>query len=86
MTNQEAIETLKTAMAEVEWGYPIGYAAAFDLAVKALKKQEPMPVNVTRNFNNYEFDHCPICGRDFYGPYKRPLYCDKCGQAVKWDK
>lgn len=46
MTNQEVIETLKTAMAEVEWGYPIGYAAAFDMAIKALEKQDDPDTNV----------------------------------------
>lgn len=49
MTNKEAIETIKTAIAEVEWEYPIGYAAAFDMAVKALEKQEvPDLVKVVR--------------------------------------
>ena len=36
MTNQEAIEIIKTAIAQVEWDYPMDYAAAFDMAVKAL--------------------------------------------------
>lgn len=39
MTNEEAIETIKTAIAEVEWEYPMNYAAAFDMAIEALKKQ-----------------------------------------------
>jgi septation ring formation regulator EzrA len=41
MTPNEAIETIKIAQAEVEWEYPIDYAAAFDEAVKALEKQIP---------------------------------------------
>lgn len=45
MTNQEAIETIKTAMAEVEWWYPIGYAAAFYMAIKALEKQDNPDTN-----------------------------------------
>jgi len=37
MTNQEAIEIIKTAIAQVEWDYPMDYAAAFDMAIKALE-------------------------------------------------
>lgn len=40
MTNQEAIDIIKTAIAELEWEYPMDYAAAFDMAVKALEQQE----------------------------------------------
>ena len=37
MTKEQAIETIKTAIAEVEWEYPMDYAAAFDMAIKALE-------------------------------------------------
>lgn len=40
MTREEAIEVIKLAMAQVEWDYPMDYAAAFDMAIKALE-QEP---------------------------------------------
>lgn len=39
MTNEEAIKTIKTAISEVEWEYPIDYAAAFEVAIKALEEQ-----------------------------------------------
>lgn len=39
MTNQEAIDTIKTAIAQVEWDYPMDYAAAFDMAVKVLEEE-----------------------------------------------
>ena len=39
MTNKEAIETIKIALAEVEWEYPMDYAAAFEMAIEALEKQ-----------------------------------------------
>lgn len=39
MTSEEAIEAIKTAIAEVEWEYPLDYAAAFDMAIEALEKQ-----------------------------------------------
>lgn len=37
MTNKEAIEIIKTAIAEVEWTYPMDYAVAFEKAIKALE-------------------------------------------------
>ena len=40
MTNQEAIETIKLAQAQIEWEYPMDYAAAFDMAISALQEQE----------------------------------------------
>ena len=39
MTNKEAIETIKIAMAEVEWNYPMDYTVAFEMAIDAIKKQ-----------------------------------------------
>ncbi len=55
-------------------------------ALALLKEQEPKPVKVKKNAYNHEFYHCPNCDREFYGPYKRPNYCDQCGQAVKWNE
>lgn len=40
MTKQEAIETIKTAIARVEWEYPMDYAVAFDMAIEALRQPE----------------------------------------------
>ena len=37
MTNQEAIGIIKTAIAEVEWEYPMEMAAAMDRAIEALE-------------------------------------------------
>lgn len=37
MTPKEAIELIKIARAEVEWEYPLDYAAAFDKAIEALQ-------------------------------------------------
>lgn len=49
-------------------------------ALELLKEQEPKPVKVTKNAYNYEFYHCPNCGRSFdLTYYKKPAYCDKCG-------
>ena len=40
MKPQEAIETIKIAIAEVEWEYPMDYAAAFETAIEALTEAE----------------------------------------------
>ena len=42
MTNKEAIETIKIAMAEVEWNYPMDYTVAFEAAVDALEKMKEL--------------------------------------------
>lgn len=43
MTNQEAIDIIKRAIAEVEWEYPMEIAAALDKAVEALEKGNNVP-------------------------------------------
>ena len=40
MKPQEAIETMKMAIAEVEWEYPMDYAAAFETAIEALTEEK----------------------------------------------
>lgn len=37
MTSQEAIDIIRMAIAQVEWDYPMDYAAAFEMAIEALK-------------------------------------------------
>ena len=39
MKSKEAIETIKIAMAEVEWDYPMDYTVAFEMAIDALERQ-----------------------------------------------
>lgn len=41
MTYEEAIKTIKLAVAEVEWNYPMDYAVAFEMAISALEKYIP---------------------------------------------
>lgn len=38
MTSEEAIKAIKMAVSQVEWEYPLEYAA-FDMDVEALEKQ-----------------------------------------------
>ena len=40
MKPQEAIEIMKIAISEVEWNYPMDYAAAFETAIEALTEAE----------------------------------------------
>lgn len=39
MKPQEATRIMKIALAEVEWEYPMDYAAAFETAIEALEKR-----------------------------------------------
>ena len=41
MTREEIIETLKIAIAEVEWNYPMDYAVAFEEAIKIIENETP---------------------------------------------
>ena len=50
------------------------------------KEQESKPVKVVKTESDYKLYYCPRCNRpfcDFY--YVKPKFCDKCGQAVKWN-
>jgi hypothetical protein len=40
MTKEEAIATIRTAIAQIEWEYPMDYAVAFDMAIEALSQPE----------------------------------------------
>ena len=50
-----------------------------------LKEQEPKAVKIKKNAYNHEFYYCPRCDRGFEDFFRKPMFCDKCGQAVKWD-
>lgn len=39
MTKEEAIKSIEAAIAEVELEYPMEYAVAFEMAIKALRMQ-----------------------------------------------
>ena len=90
MTEKEAIQTIEAAKAEVEWNYPLDYAAAFEKAIEALEKQIPK-----RAISTYKENHkCPTCESyiditddDLY-VYEivPPEYCPNCGQALDWSE
>ena len=78
MTVKEAIKTIRVAIAEVEWEYPLDYSVAFETAIEALEKQ--IPEEVTKSV-------CPSCNRIFlfrHGEKRKGDYCDNCGQALDW--
>jgi len=53
--------------------------------LELLKEQEPKAVKIKKNAYNHEFYYCPRCDRGFEDFFRKPMFCDKCGQAVKWD-
>lgn len=93
MTTEESIETIKIAIADVEWNYPLDYSIAFEKAIEALEKQMPLraiPLTVKTDCASiggaiwrkgttvYE---CPKCSA-----FISPMYnfCFKCGQRLDW--
>ena len=92
MTPKEAIETIKIAIAEVEWNYPINYAAAFEVAIEALEKQ--IPKKVTHEATLLRSCTCPNCKNvvdkftEFGDSTVRITYdyCQICGQALDWSE
>lgn len=94
MKPEEAIETIKIALAEVEWEYPMDYAAAFETAIEALEKQVPKKpikkkvatLNKTPNAFSCESTHCcPRCKSNLvvkiFGKHLED-YCPLCGQRI----
>ena len=95
MTTQEAIETLKLMQGQIEWDYPMEYAAAVDMAVDALEKQIPKkPIIKIDNYNdNLNYLYCPTCGIlvgrgnkrlntiDIYNKINKRV-CGMCGRVI----
>lgn len=79
MKPQEAIGIMKIAIAEVEWEYPMDYAAAFETAIEALEKQTPKKPNYL-----YEDEPlCPYCGA-VLNYCESP--CENCNQFIDWSE
>ena len=83
MTNEEAISTIKIAMAEVWWYYSMKYAEAIDMAIDALEKQIPKEVVIKKIDEGIEMFYCPRCHVRFIRTGMK--YCGECGQALDWD-
>lgn len=89
MTPQEAIKTIKVAISEVEWDYPMDYTVAFEEAIKALEKQIPEIPDYEGDgyadgFLVYDTWICPSCGRYYEVDYDDYKYCPECGQRIDW--
>lgn len=90
MTPQEAIETIKIAQAEVEWNYPMDYAAAFDEANRALEKQIAKKPVYKSPFGDDDDDDCkipfcPNCNKTITD-YLKIDWCNNCGQRIDWSE
>ena len=82
MTNQEAIEAIKLARSQVEWDYPMDYAAAFDKAIEALE-QEPKTGHWIKGytFPDGAYWKCDKCNELI--KVKIPMrYCNNCGAKM----
>ena len=87
MTTQEAIETLKLMQSQVEWDYPMEYAAAVDMAVDALEKQIPEPAEIkpafVRDDGIVAYKRvCPDCGHEL----EEEDICPNCGKWIRWEE
>lgn len=83
MKPEEAIKNLKLMQAQIEWDYPMEYAAAIDTAIEALEKQIPMkPLQPEMGCDGKVIHPCGNCGEDLES--KIHDYCPWCGQMVKW--
>jgi hypothetical protein len=63
MSIDEAIKTIDAARAEVEWEYPLDYAVAFDVAVKALEKQKKLAEYSGYDICEWNFEEYQPVGR-----------------------
>lgn len=85
MTPEEAIKTIELAKAEVEWEYPMDYAIAFEMAIKALEKQIPL---IPEEIRQSDLLSCPSCFRAIKKRIENSPhdinFCPFCGQALDW--
>lgn len=85
MTNKDAAEIIKVARAEVEWEYPMEYAAAFDRAIEALEV-EPLTDTEQRIFlaaMSREEKICKESGADGDGWIDLVAVCHSIERKVK---
>ena len=92
MKAEEAIKTIKIAIAEVEWEYPLDYLVAFETAIEALEKQ--IPKKITHEATLQRCATCPTCKNvldefiDFIPEQPKIrvtfTHCHFCGQALDW--
>ena len=83
MTLEEAIVILEEVKVfdDSMYAYNSAYSEAIDLAIEALKAQEPIPPKKIDGKHNH-FLKCGSCNSDLMSGMK---YCSQCGKKVKWD-
>lgn len=92
MTNKEAIETIKIAMAEVEWDYPMDYTVTFEMAIDAIEKQVPKKAIFSHNLSDTLSVFNCDCGNIIKVSHDAGImnnnnaanYCSKCGCRLDW--
>lgn len=82
MTPQDAVKNIEIAIAEVEWEYPMQYAIAFEIAIKALEKQIPKKAKNITTTVYYKQGRCPNCNALLKNTIN--IFCPDCGQALDW--
>lgn len=83
MTNQEAIDCIKMAMAQIEWEYSMEYEVAFEKAIEALEKRITYKgEDIQTTDDEWVGVRCK-CGNGV--PYLM-RFCGKCGQAIDWSE
>lgn len=78
MTNEEAITAIETAKGECEWNAPLDYQIAFDMAIRALRKQIPR-----KCVKKDGYFVCSICRKLVVYD---DAYCAYCGKAIDWSE
>lgn len=84
---EEAIEILEEVKAfdDSMYAYNLAYSEAIDLAIEALKAQEPVPPELD-NLWKHTYGRCGVCRAPL--PSIEGLaskFCWMCGRAVKWN-
>lgn len=86
MEIKDAIEIIKF----FAWRYPKD-VEVFDMAINALKKQQPMKPDEHREPIKKHMEEgkmapfCPVCGNDLLDEANDCyVYCPECGQRIDW--
>lgn len=89
MKLEKVIEGLKEMLGKSKYNDSVQYnpwadTETLEAAIALLKAQEPKPPIIKENSYGWKFYYCPSCGKEFYQNNKFS-FCEKCGQAVKWE-
>ena len=84
MTNQEAIEILKTERNHMIPTLLPERIEAMNMAISALEKQiQQKPTNCIWYGDGSAMGHCPMC--DTLMDSDSDVHCCVCGQAIDWE-